>query len=133
MHRLFLDANVMFSAAWRENAGLQALWKLKYVTLCSSRYALEEARVNLTETAQLERLDRLSRKLELSDALAERLPEGIRLPGKDAPILLAAIEAKATHLITGDLRHFGMYFGRTIEGVMIVTPGEYLRNHGGTH
>jgi hypothetical protein len=32
------------------------------------------------------------------------LPEGVSLPEKDVPILLAAIEARATHLLTGDLR-----------------------------
>jgi len=42
------------------------------------------------------------------------LPGGIALPEKDRPILLAAIEARATHLITGDKRLFGKYFGKRI-------------------
>jgi hypothetical protein len=42
------------------------------------------------------------------------------------PILLAAIEARATHLLTGDIRHFGLYFGKRIEGIRIMLPGEYL-------
>lgn len=45
----------------------------------------------------------------------------------DRPILLAAIAARATHLLTGDVKHFGRLFGRRVEGVVILTPGDYLR------
>jgi uncharacterized protein len=45
---------------------------------------------------------------------------------KDAPILLAAIAARATHLITGDVRHFGPYFGKQIEGILVLSPADYL-------
>jgi len=61
MDRLFLDANILFSAAYRAKAGLLVFWKLKSVVLCSSRYAVEEARINLDEEAQRRRLDELSR------------------------------------------------------------------------
>ena len=128
MDRLFLDANVLFSAAYRPAAGLLQLWKLPDVTLCSSRYALEEARINLTENDQRRRLTRLSEKLQLFEAAQRDAPRGISLPEKDSPILLAAIEARCTHLLTGDVRHFGPYFGKKIEGVAILLPGEYLRN-----
>lgn len=59
MDRLFLDANVLFSAAWRPDSGLLQLWKLKEATLYSSRYAVEEARVNLEAHAKRERLEKL--------------------------------------------------------------------------
>ena len=36
------------------------------------------------------------------------------LPAKDRPIFLAAVEAHATHLLTGDRAHFGPYFGRNV-------------------
>ncbi|MFZ0286175.1 MAG: PIN domain-containing protein [Terriglobales bacterium] len=127
MDRLFLDANVLFSAAYRPGAGLLQLWKLKGVVLCSSRYALEEARVNLTEAAQRTRLDDLSEPLHWFEAGQRELPRGISLPEKDVPIVLAAIAAQATHLLTGDVRHFGGHFGKKIEGIVIVLPGEYLR------
>jgi uncharacterized protein len=52
MDRLFLDANVLFSAAYRPDAGLLQLWKLEDVALCSSHYAAEEARLNLSEGIQ---------------------------------------------------------------------------------
>jgi hypothetical protein len=51
----------------------------------------------------------------------------VELAEKDAPILLAAIGARATHLLTGDVRDFGRYFGKRLGGVLVLTPGEYLR------
>lgn len=126
MDRLFLDANVLFSAAYRPGAGLLHLWKLDNAVLCSSRYALEEARINLAEEEQRARLTKLSEAVRLFDAAQRKLPRGISLPEKDVPIMLAAIEARATHLLTGDVRHFGRYFGKKIEGITIVLPGEYL-------
>jgi uncharacterized protein len=127
MHRLFLDANVLFSAAYRKDTGLLQLWKLAGAALCSSRYAVEEARFNLDEEAQRRRLDALAARLTLFDAPLKPLPRGVSLPEKDVPILLAAIEARATHILTGDLRHFGPYFGKRIEGILVLTPSEYLR------
>ncbi len=127
MDRVFLDANVLFSAAYRPNAGLLQFWKLKNVILCSSHYALEEARINLTEEAQRHRLARLARSIQFFDAIPRELPSGVSLPEKDAPILLAAMEARATHLVTGDVRHFGPHFGRTIEGILVLSPASYLK------
>ena len=131
MARLFLDANVLFSVAYRSNTGLLKLWKLSEVVLCSSRYALEEARINFNHEVQRTRLVRLAGKVQLFDAgKHELLPKGVSLPEKDVPILLAAIEARATHLLTGDFRHFGSYFGKRVEGILVLPPGEYLRRYG---
>ena len=48
------------------------------------------------------------------------------------PILLAAIEARADYLLTGDFRHFGPYFGKKIEGVTIISPpAQYFKVRGG--
>lgn len=127
MDRLFLDANVLFSAAYKTDSRLREFWKLKDVVLCSSRYALEEARINLANEDQRARLHNLSGGLRLFDAEHGTLPRGISLPEKDVPIILAAMEARATHLLTGDIRHFGAYLGKKIEGIAIVLPGEYIR------
>ena len=129
MDRLFLDANVLFSAAYRPKAGLLEFWKLKDVVLCSSHYALEEARINLRHESERSRLAKLSARLRLFDAIPGDLPRGVSLPDKDVQILLAAMEAKATHLITGDVRHFGPYLGRTIEGILVLTPADYLKRY----
>lgn len=126
MDRLFLDPNVLFSAAYKVNSRLFQLWKLRDVLLCSSRYALEEVRFNLPDGGQQQRLQKLSEIMLFRDAGDRRLPREISLPEKDAPILLAAIEAHADYLLTGDVRHFGAYFGREFEGVKILTPREFL-------
>ncbi|MGC2472735.1 MAG: PIN domain-containing protein [Candidatus Sulfotelmatobacter sp.] len=127
MDRLFLDANVLFSAAYRADSGLLALWKLKNVALCSSHYALEEARINLEHEDQRHRLQELSVSLHLFETADRKLPHEISLPDKDAPIFLAAMEAQANYLLTGDLRHFGAYLGSKIAGIAIVLPAQYLK------
>jgi hypothetical protein len=72
---------------------------------------------------------RLAGKVQLFDAGKHELPEGVSLPKKDIPILLAAIEARATHLLTGDFRHFGSYFGKRVEGILVLPPGGHLRRY----
>jgi antitoxin ParD1/3/4 len=41
------------------------------------------------------------------------------------------MNAKAAHLRTADKKHFGKLSGQTIGGVIITTPGEYLRGRRG--
>jgi len=125
VNRVFLDANVLLSAAWRSDAGLQRLWRLEGVELLSSSHAVEEARRNLETSAQRGRLTRLLRKVHLVEPEHFTLPRGIRLPEKDLPILLAAIDAGASHLLTGDWEHFGPYFRQEVAGVLILPPAEY--------
>lgn len=129
MDRVFLDANVLFSAAYRSDSGLRRLWELAEVVLLSSEYAVAEARHNLSAGEQRERLDALIRDVKIVNESAEPeiLPRDVKLPVKDRPILAAAIQAKATHLLTGDKTDFGELFGRCIGGVKILRPAEYLR------
>lgn len=127
----FLTPTFCFSAAYKIDARLLQLWKLRNVVLCSSRYALEEAKINLADEDQRGRLTELSGSLRLFEAGRRPLPRGISLPEKDMPILLAAIEGQVTHLLTGDVRHFGRYLGKKFEGIAIVRPGEYLRGRAG--
>jgi uncharacterized protein len=127
MERIFLDANILFSAAYRVDSSLLVLWKFADVVLCTSRYAMEEARINLEDEDQLSRLQKLSSSLQFFEAEERELPDKILLPEKDRPILRAAIEANADYLLTGDIRHFGAYFGKKIEGVVVFLPAQYLR------
>jgi predicted nucleic acid-binding protein len=127
MHRLFLDANILFSAAYRPKNGLLALWMLKRVTLLSSPYAIEEARRNLDDNLQRARLRRLVRSVELVRTIASQ-PLSVELPLKDEPILRAAFAGRATHLLTGDLKHFGKFFGKKVMGILILPPGHYLNS-----
>ena len=134
MDRLFLDANILFSAADSADSPLLELWRLKKVLLFSSGYSLEEARRNLAllRPDRLSNLQQLIAKVQFADAppLATAPIEARALPKKDLPILLAAIEARATHLLTADTRHFGPLRGKTVEGVLVLTPGDYLRTKG---
>ena len=65
MDRLFLDANVLFSAAYRSDAGLSRLWQLGDVHLLTSTYAVEEARRNLIVSARRDHLARLLRTVQV--------------------------------------------------------------------
>ncbi len=126
MDRLFLDANVLFSAAYRERSGLRRLWQLEGVELATSAYALEEARRNLGKEDQLERLQTLARDLQLVAESDVELPAGVQLAEKDIPILQAALAGEASHLLTGDRRDFGRHFGKKLAGVWVMTPRQYL-------
>lgn len=128
MDRVFLDANVLFSAAWMGDSGLSRLWRLNGIALVTSLYALEEARRNLGETARLDRLETLAKGLEAfnNDVSDVAIPSGVILPSDDIPIMQAAIASKSTHLLSGDLKAFGRYYGRSIAGVLIQKPSRYL-------
>jgi len=126
--RVFLDANILVSAAWRASNGLLALWKLADVDLLTSAYAIVEADRNIRTAEQRTRLYRLVQSVEIVDEPQGRsLPKGVRLPPKDVPILLAAVESRANYLLTGDKEHFGVYFGERVAGVLILRPAEFLQ------
>ena len=128
MDRLFLDANVLFSAAYGSQ-GLLQFWKLarkKAVLLLTSTYAVEEARRNLDRPDQERRLRKLLVDVTIVAETGPEISCPVSLPEKDRPVLLAAIQARATHFVTGDIRHFGPYRLRQVGGVLICTPRDYL-------
>lgn len=131
MDRLFLDANVLFSAAYG-SPGIEKLWDLQDAERCRllvSRFVIAEARRNLSESGQIERLEaRLESTLVVPESPAGGCP--VELPDKDRPVLSAAMAAGATHLVTGDRRHFGAFYGLTVAGLMILPPADYLRARG---
>ena len=127
--RAFLDANVLFSAAWTPGNGLLALWTKDDVLLYSSHYAAEEAERNLSDTDKRHRLARLLESVTLvGPLLSEYMPaQGKDLPEKDRPILLAAMAAQANTLLTGDRTHFGRWYGKTISGILVQRPSDFLQ------
>lgn len=129
MDRLVLDANVLFSAAYRPDAGIARSWQLGNVELMTSAYAAEEARINLTEKDQHQRLEDLLERVRIVTGVSG-MPPDVTLPEKDRPILQAAIQARATHLLTGDKRHFGKYFRRPYGGVLVLAPVDYFQHRG---
>ena len=117
--RIFLDANILFSAAYG-SPSLQFLWdmcKQGEWVLLASRYVVDEAQRNLSSVSQQDRLTELLLDVILVSDVDPSLPCMAKLPDKDRPVLLAAIQSKATFLLTGDLRHFGKYRGKTFQGV----------------
>ena len=135
MDVLFLDANILFSAAYRPDVGLRRLWRLPEERMITAVYAAEEARRNLSHPRQREDLEELLESVEVistATPITDRpLFSTVKLPDKDRPILLAAISVGATHLLTGDFRHFGPYYGERIEGILILPPGSYLSSRTG--
>ena len=130
MDRLFLDACVLFSAAYNPSSPLRKLWELGATALLASDLVIEEARRNLAalHPDRLDDLERLSGKLErVTVTVTKAPPEATRLPDTDLPVLLAALAGRATHFLTVDKKHFGSLFGKTVGQVLILTPGEYLK------
>lgn len=129
MDRLFLDANVLFSAAHRSSARVARPWATQNAQLFSSTYAAEEARRNLESVEQQTRLEELLREVSLVSEviLPGQLASSIDLPDKDQPILAGALAASATHLITGDRRHFGQYFDQSLKGIVVMSPAHYFQ------
>ncbi len=130
MECVFLDANVLVSAALKPASRIASLWTLPGVRLLASPYVLAEARRNMPEDEAAVRLEQLIEELvvipaEPADFAIEGDPG---LPAKDRPVLLAAIVSGADVLFTGDMTHFGGCLGRTVSGVRVLLPAEYLRH-----
>ena len=132
MTRLFLDANVLFTAAHNPSGkasliidlGAQGHWE---VISCS--YGIEEARRNISIKFPdyLKRFETLvARVIKVPSRSGRNCPA--LLPEKDRPILEAAIQCKASHLLTGDIRDFGPFMNNPslTGGVLIQTTAGFL-------
>lgn len=128
--RIFLDANVLFSAALNTGSRLRAFFRLAGAGVCellASPFALDEARRNVArkhpaKTADLEQL--IARIAICREATSDEVhwARSAGLPDKDAPILAAAVQAKANILVTGDRADFGSLYGRNLRGLEILPP-----------
>lgn len=125
--RIFLEANIVFAACWSDGAIRRLLRELlaRDHSLFVDDYVLTEARRNLTAKSRegMRELERLMRELEIVPFMPH-LDSSIEaaLPEKDRPVLASAIHAACDALVTGDRRHFGRLYGRTIGGVAIHDP-----------
>ena len=126
--RIFLDANILFSAA--KSAG--AIRRMLELLLDAGHecwvdgLVVAEARRNLELKApgSLADFDRLLARIRVA---ALRMPDpelDATLPvvEKDRPILAAAIHLHCQALVTGDRTHFGELYGRSIRGVAVHSP-----------
>ena len=132
MIRLFLDSNVLFTAAHNPSGkaaliidlGAQGNWE---IVSCS--YAIEEAQRNISIKFPdyLERFETLiSAIIKVPSRSGRNCP--VPLSEKDRPILEAAIQCDATHLLTGDIKDFGPFMNHPnlTGGVLIQTISEFL-------
>jgi len=126
--RVFLDANILFSAAKSDGAVRRLLVRVQQVghQCVVDAYVVEEARRNIVAKApaasaffgvMVAGFDH-ARLLPADPALDASLP----LPPKDRPVLSAAIRHRCAALVTGDVSHFGALFGTSLHGVTIHSP-----------
>jgi hypothetical protein len=119
--RIFLDANVLFSAsnAGSNIAGLVS-WAATREAVVTSDLAVAEARKNLElkRSNWLPAFDVIA-SLEIVPSVLFPLP--ISVVTKDAPLLCAAIRSPCTLFVTGDKRDFGHLYGQKVQGVEIVS------------
>ena len=125
---------MIFSAAHNLTSMIRQLWYIPGVVLISSSYAVEEARRNLLvlKPSNILVLDELLDGIDILSIFSSEIiiPALVDLPEKDVPILAAAIGAGCTHLLTGDKHHFGDLFGKSIDGVLILKPSDYIKQTG---
>jgi len=133
--RVFLDANVLFTAAYSPD-GLSALLvelgAAGRVTLLTSPLAIVEAERNL-EAKRPASLATMRRSLAAVRVVREPAPADVErltppeLSSKDRPLLAAAIGAHATHFVTGDVADFGRWMGRRARlPLRVMTPRQFL-------
>ena len=134
MIRLFLDANVLFTAAHNADGkaffiislGIEGAWEVY-----TSFFAVEEARRNLAlkyPSAEKTLVEFLKSVIIIQEHPGAPYPDG--LEQKDRPIFQAAYACRASHLITGDIAHFGAFMNksRKTAGIIILTPAQFLNS-----
>jgi predicted nucleic acid-binding protein len=129
--RIFLDANILFSAAKSDGAVRQLLHDLHAEghALVADGYVAAEAQRNIAAKATgdgRDYLQALLSRIEVNPvhSIAEAGSAGDWLPEKDRPVLLAAIACNCDALVTGDRTHFGRGYGRAFDGVTIHSPAQ---------
>lgn len=132
--RIFLDANILFSAA--KSAGTVRLLVNDLLagshTLVVDSFVVTEARRNLSAKADPIAVALLQQLLERMEHSAVQFSLPTRpalewLPEKDRPVLAAAMALQCDVLVTGDRTHFGSEYGRVFDGVMVCSPVQLAR------
>ena len=129
-YRVFLDANILFSASFPSSPMARFFHIIQpRCHLITSDYAIEEANKNLLKKklSNLPYFEEIVTKTEIIEAYS---PLELAFPNrpiadKDIPILLAAVEANADYLVTGDRKDFGHLYLKSVHSVTIVTPNQF--------
>jgi hypothetical protein len=120
--RIFLDANVLFSASNPDRATGRMLTSAgKHAQIVTNPHAWEEARRNreAKRPALLAHFAALRENITISHAF-KTVPE-MDLPAEDIPVMAGAAGSQCDFLWTSDRRHFGPYYGKIFAGVKIVS------------
>lgn len=131
--RIFLDANILFSAAKSNGALRGFLLQLKSTghTLVADGYVIGEARRNLEMKfpQSLEDFSTLLQNVETHAGASAPIAPDLAplLPEKDRPVLAATIHHRCGILLTGDKTHFGPLYGCTIRSAEIHSPASFAR------
>jgi len=119
--RMFLDANILFSASFPDSHLGNFLDDLHaHAVLLTNTYATAEAERNIAvkQPTRLAAHQKFVATLEMVPL--QTFDPGVTLADKDRPILCGAISGGANYLLTGDKRDFGHLFGKTVRDVKIV-------------
>jgi uncharacterized protein len=126
--RVFLDANVLFSAA-RADGAIRTLLRLLQSDghiLVADGYVIAEASRNLSVKVSAQAAADLQTLLGVVEVAPVRLHSETNaadwLPPKDRPVLLAAMALQCDALVTGDRTHFGAGYGKSCGGVIVYSP-----------
>jgi predicted nucleic acid-binding protein len=121
--RVFLDANILFSAS---NSGSNirdlVMRLIRDHSVVSSYYAREEAMRNLLLKRPAWESDclELIQSIQIVRGLDRVVP--VEICSKDRPILASALQAQCDFLLTGDRKDFGHLIGDKVGSLQIVTP-----------
>lgn len=126
--RIFLDANILFSAALTDGAVRRLLHDLTAAShaCVADGYVWEEARRNLgvISAEAVAELHRITAGIEFHFHFAGAGAHAveIELEEKDRPVLASAIALDCDALVTGDRTHVGRLYGSMAAGVAIHSP-----------
>jgi predicted nucleic acid-binding protein len=126
--RVFLDANILFSAAKSDGAIRKLLRLLAEAghECWVDDYVVVEARRNLAMKgpAALSAFEALLAGLRVCEvqAIVHAQMDLDWLAEKDRPVMAAAMRSRCDVLLTGDRTHFGAAYGKVFGGVAIHSP-----------
>ncbi len=125
--RIFLDANILFSAAKSDGPVHALVFRLLDAghECWVDGYVIDEARRNISAkaSARVQSLEALLVKVRVAATSPATLGAGpAGLPDKDRPVVAAAAALSCEILVTGDRTFFGKFYGRLLQGVRIHSP-----------
>lgn len=128
MHRVVIDADVLFAAAFDRDAGVRRLWDAPQVELFACGFVVEEARRNLGRGRQRRDLEQLVENL----ALIGEFPSAVAEPSPGAPggredaLVRAAVRVGAEAIVVGDVARWADRLGTSVSGVAISSASAFL-------